>query len=113
MTQATDQTEVIDDELSEAESAPRSSVCYPAGSVGGTLHEMMTNNGLWPQETDAVMESVRTEKHAEALAEVLGKTWEGYPKQFHAVAWMIVKRMVVEYIDANQPEHFARPMFTG
>ena len=89
------------------------SLCYPANSVGGTLRKMMTDNGLWPQEADAVLESVRTEKHAEALAEVLGKTWDGYPSQFHAGAWMTVKRMVIEYIDANKPQHFARPMFAG
>lgn len=87
--------------------------CYPAGSVGGTLHKMMTDNGLWPQEADAVLESVRTDKHAEALAEVLGRTWDGYHTQFHAVAWLTVKGMVVEYIDANKPQHFARPMFAG
>lgn len=90
-----------------ATSAPR----YPADSVGGQLHKMMIDNGLWPQEADAVLESVRTEKNAEALAEVLNKTWEGYPRQLHAVAWITVKKMVVEYIDANKPQHFARPMF--
>ena len=79
------------------------------GSVGATLHKMMTDRGLWPKEADAVLESLKVSNPA--LAECLHKQWEEYPLVLHTTAWMVVKGAVVDYIDKNKPLHWARPMF--
>lgn len=46
-----------------------------------------------------------------------GRRWrddiEGYPKPFWAVMMLTLNRRAVEYIDANKPMHWARPMFAG
>ena len=72
---------------------------------------MLTDRGLWPQEADAVLKSILASKNHESLAEVLSKAWDGYPKPFHAVSWMVARSFAVEYIDEHKPMHFARPMF--
>ena len=86
---------------------------YAADSVGGKLHNLMTERGLRPVEADAVLSAVQTAKQHAALAKVLSTTWDDYPEDFHAVAWVAVNAMVIEYIDANKPQHFARSMFAA
>ena len=88
-------------------------------TVAEKLSELMVQHGLWPDEAKAVLELLKSENRTEGrenyssdeLSAVLDKDWGGYPKPFHTVAWMVAKRVALAYIDANKPQHFARPMF--
>ncbi len=74
----------------------------------------LTDNGLWPQEAIAVVYTAKKAMEAEMDGQ---RRWnddiEGYPKPFWGVMMLTLNRRAVEYIDANKPMHFARPMFTG
>jgi len=71
----------------------------------------MTDWGLWPQEADAVLTSMSADPAQKALSDVFSDTWEGYPKEFRAVAWGCTRMEALKYIDANKPRQLARGMF--
>jgi hypothetical protein len=58
-----------------------------------------------------VLKLAASKSSASALSEVFHKTWDGYPVEFHAIAWLTIKRFAIQYIDENKPMHFARPIF--
>lgn len=68
---------------------------------------MLVGNGLFEREADAVMEAL-----------IAGSSpairWQddvsGYPPSVIAVLWISARRKAVEYIDANCPRHWARPL---
>ena len=71
----------------------------------------LTDNGLWPAEAKAVDQGTKDSKAAEAMATRWNDDISGYPPTIIAVLQTNLDRQAVEYIDANCPQHFARPMF--
>ena len=73
--------------------------------------EMLTNNGMFDSQAQAVFES------AKPLIEVDGyrMTWDRpsdeYPLEMYAVINLILKREALSYIDQNCPRAWFRPMF--
>lgn len=74
------------------------------------LLTFLTDNGLWPAEAKAVLEAARPQIERSGRI-----TWhrpaDEYPVPFYAVMFLILRRVALEWIDANKPLHFARPMF--
>lgn len=71
----------------------------------------LTDNGLWPDEAEAVVEAAKAEKANESMERRWNDDIEGYPKQLLAVLTMPLRAEAVRWIDANKPQHFARMMF--
>ena len=82
-------------------------------TVADKLSALLVKHGLWDHEAEAIIQTMREDDANANLAEVFNKEWDGYPPQFHAVAWMITKRQAIEWIDANKPQHFARSALTA
>ena len=72
----------------------------------------LTDNGLWPQEATAVVGAVKADRANESMEQRWNDGTEGYPKPLLDVLQMALRAEAVRWIDANQPQHFARTMFT-
>lgn len=85
------------------------------------LEKMLFEHGLFENQAKAVIDLLAADSREKedgtkvpangALVEVLDKQVEGYPPQMIAVAFMTAKNYAVKWIDANCPQHWARPMF--
>jgi hypothetical protein len=73
----------------------------------------LEDNGLWPDEARDVFDAMKADKANMEMEGVWHRTIDGYPVQMRAVLILGLRRHTLEYIDANKPMHFARPMFTG
>ena len=73
---------------------------------------MLEENGLWPQEAEAVVAAMSDELTMKAMACRWDDPVDDYPPHIFAVIGISAKRQALEWIDRNKPEHFARPMFT-
>lgn len=82
-----------------------------------TLEEKLSNtlvdHGMWPNEAQAVMASVKESPVMESMKGRWGQAAEGYPPQMLGVLWMTVKDEAVKWIDANKPQHWAKALLTG
>ena len=75
------------------------------------LRRFMTDRGLWSHEADEILSKIESDESNKELTQVFNDVAEGYPKEFMAVAILVVSHDVVEWIDANCPKHFARMNF--
>lgn len=71
----------------------------------------LTKRGLWPHEATAVMDNLKA--GTPAMEGRWDEDAEGYPDSLFAVLVMSVDQAALEWIDANKPKHFARPMFVS
>ena len=78
-------------------------------TIRQNLEKFCVDNGMFESEAKATVELY--EKDDRALAECINNDAEGYPDIMFAVLYMGVKRYALQYIDANTPLHWARPMF--
>ena len=77
------------------------------------LKSMMFENGMFPEQAEAVLMGMEADESHDALTEVFGKEIEGYPVQFLAVAWLTTRHAALDWIDENIPLAWYRPMFEG
>lgn len=70
-----------------------------------------TDRGMWPQQADAVLEMVKADP---VNASMQGR-WDDDVTACHSsigvMVTMTVNKKALEWIDANQPQAFFRPMF--
>jgi hypothetical protein len=71
----------------------------------------LVQQGLWPKEAEAVMAELKSDKTIEGLATVRWND-DQYPDHLVATVWAIAKHKAVEWIDRNEPMHFARHFLT-
>jgi hypothetical protein len=83
---------------------------YSAGTVAGKFHDMLVQHGLFPQQADGVLDLVVADKD-NPTNEVMDRHAEGYPPQVFAAGWLYIRDAALKWIDANCPQHWARPMF--
>ena len=82
-------------------------------TVADKLSALLVERMLWDHEAESIIQAMREDDAHAQLTEAFDKEWEGYPTQFHAVAWTITKQQAIEWIDANKPQHFARSVLTA
>lgn len=85
--------------------------------MGTTIEQRMLTNlfeqGLFEDQAAAIMELVKVAPENEAMKHRWQDDASDYPPQLLAVAWFSVKRHTLEYIDANCPNAWFRPLFTS
>jgi len=78
-------------------------------TVQGRLTALLEENGLWPDEAEAVIELLK------AATPDMSERWEDglehYPQTMFAVLWMSAQFEAAEWLAKNKPEHFARAFF--
>lgn len=72
------------------------------------LQQMIYERGVFERYAAHVLDNYVDNK---ALVEVYHKPWSDYPPQFHAVAWLTTMNVVIDWMDAEMPMHFARSLF--
>jgi len=75
------------------------------------MRERLTNCGMFPAQVDAVVERVKAAPENESMAQQWSDNANGYPPQMLGVLWLTVKRHGLEYIDAECPQAWFRPLF--
>lgn len=78
------------------------------------MERYLTERGLWEREAKAVVDGCLAEDAASkspGISDIADKGHEGYPLAMDAVAALILSHKAIEWIDANKPLHWARPMF--
>ena len=75
------------------------------------IKELLENHGMFGRQITEVLSYA---KNHELLKTIEGK-WhediEGYPQTMVTVIWLSMKVIVIEWIDAECPQAFFRPMF--
>lgn len=75
------------------------------------MRDKLTNNGMFPDQVEAVVTRVKAEN--ESMAQRWNDQIDGYPEQMISSLWLVVKRIALEYIDAECPKAWFRPMFVS
>ncbi len=75
--------------------------------------ELLQEHGMWPDQAAEVVEMVKADKANEAMAGRWDDSAEGYSISLIAALWFSIKDTALQYIDANCPKAWFRPMFTG
>ena len=83
-------------------------------TIEGKIKQMLEDNGMFPQQAQAVIDMAKARPD---LFPDMERRWadraEDYPTSLIAVLWLGIKGLAVEWIDANLPKAWYRPMFTG
>ncbi len=83
-------------------------------TIEGKLKDRLVANGMFPEQAQAVIDMA---KNRTDLFPDMESRWadevEGYPQQAIAVLWFGIKHIALEWIDANLPQAWYRPLFSG
>lgn len=75
------------------------------------LTDYLAKRGLWPNEAAEVVKALA------ASSPAMAGRWEeevsGYPESLMGVLVLSLRQCALDWIDANEPKHFARAAFTG
>jgi len=71
----------------------------------------LVDNGLFDSQAEAVVTAYLSAEGHDELSDLAGHAQEGYPPQVTAVVLVGLHHAALEWIDANMPQHWARPMF--
>jgi len=85
---------------------------YRPDSIYNTLRTKLYDNGLFENQADAVLENLMKSEAQEPMKGRWNDSVEGYPKVLLVMGWIAAQDEAVKWIDANLPQHWARPMFT-
>lgn len=72
----------------------------------------LIDHGLWPNEANEVL----TLAMAHESLEPMFKRWDDdiseYPIQAIAASWILIKRIALDWINANKPSHFTKMLLS-
>ena len=80
-------------------------------TIEDKIKEMLVEHGMWEDQAEAVVEAMKANEINRSMVHRWNDDVEGYPPSMLAILWMKAKHAAIEYIDANCPETFFRPMF--
>ena len=80
-------------------------------TIEDKIKEMLSERGMFDSQVTAVMEAVKANDIHESMAHRWNDSTEDYPQGLLAILWASAKATALEYIDANCPDAWFRPMF--
>ncbi len=72
---------------------------------------MLEEHGLFETQAQEVLTDYTESEMGKEMKNRLNDEVSDYPESVLAVTWMGVKSTTTKWMDANCPEHWARPMF--
>lgn len=75
------------------------------------LLTMLGEHGLFETQAQEVLTSYTESELGDAMKGRLDDEVSDYPESVLTVTWLGVKSTTTKWMDANCPEHWARPMF--
>jgi len=76
------------------------------------IKEMLSAHGLFENQALAIVKMTKADKINKPMLERWRDEVEDYPQIILALLWSSAKRAALEYIDANCPKAWFRPLFT-
>ena len=73
--------------------------------------DYLNKNGMFENDAKTVVEFARTHELMEAMADSWQKPIEGYPEPMKIFLLISLRRIAVEWIEANQPEAWYKAVF--
>ena len=74
--------------------------------------EMLTKNGMSNSQAEAVLEQARPQLEVDGYRMTWNSPADEYPPPFYLVVELVLRNNALEWIDANLPKAWFRPMFT-
>ena len=75
------------------------------------LLKLLCDNGLFEAEAQEVLKLYENGPLSESMKGRMDDDENGYPEMLMATVWVGIRSSAVTWIDENQPQHWARPMF--
>jgi len=88
-------------------------VLYAPGTMGEWIKSQLISMGMFSHHADAIMKMVVEDPSYQSVIQCLDKRKDGYPEILPKIVLRSFRAATLKWIDANIPEHFARPMFSG
>lgn len=76
------------------------------------MKERLANHGMWPASSiEATMELAKVDPGLDSMIDRWQDFIADYPAYLGEAVWLHVKRVALQWIDANKPQAFYRAMF--
>lgn len=75
------------------------------------MRDRLINSGMFPDQVDAVVERVKAAPENESMAQRWNDDASGYAPQMLSILWLTTKRHALEYIEAECPQAWFKPLF--
>lgn len=72
----------------------------------------LIDRGLWPNEANEVLTLAMANESLEPMLKRWNDGISEYPAKAIAVSWILVKRVALDWINANKPSHFAKMLLS-
>ena len=81
-------------------------------TIEDKIKEMLIEHGLFDNQAAEIIEAMKVDEINEPMEHRWTDKVDDYPPQMLTILWAGAKYQALEYIDANCPEAWFRPMFT-
>ena len=75
------------------------------------IKELLVNNGLSSNHADQVISAMKADDVNKAMLDRWDDDVDVYPQQIIVMAWVSARQHALEWIDANLPLAWFRPLF--
>ena len=75
------------------------------------LKTRLLKHGLFESEAEKVLLSMQNDNIYSTLTEVFNLDWNSFPQEFRALAWYTTCGAVIDWMNAEKPNHFAKSIF--
>lgn len=82
-------------------------------TISEKLLKMLDENGVFENEAKAIVERYTQHPLGAAMRGRMNDQLNNCPASVMVATWMGVKKVAVEWMDENCPEHWARSMFAA
>lgn len=78
-----------------------------------SIETHLISNGLFSAQARAIIDGIKssTDEPAKSIAEMFTQDVDGYPEIMRTVIMISVNSLVLDWLNKNVPQHWARPMF--
>lgn len=77
------------------------------------LETALVNHGLWPEEATTVIQTLESDENFQMMKGRYDEDETAYPPALFATILFVAKNKAVEWIDTNNPKHFARALLSA
>jgi len=75
------------------------------------MKNMMVENGMFPQQADSVLLLAKDHALLDTMKGRMDEQTDGYPPIMLPVVWVSMQAIALEWIEANLPNAWYKPMF--
>lgn len=73
--------------------------------------EQLVASGLFPDQAGEILSRAKVDLSLKAMVDRWNETTEDYPDVVFTALWLSIERIALQWIDANAPQAWFRPLF--